>query len=101
MKAICDWGESKKDNKVKNQILASESAVSFLKYVFSKPEAFKKLPVKKNKESESLNDNIIDISKKNSSNNNESINMYNNQVENMFVAQNATINGGINFGRKN
>lgn len=46
VKSICDWGVSKEGNKEKNQIIASESAVPLLKHIFSKANAFDKLPIK-------------------------------------------------------
>lgn len=105
VKAICDWGVSKDGNKTENQIVASESAVSFLKYVFSKSEAFDKLPIKSNNDSVLLNNSITDAAKPSANKNNEqpqdnSFNVSGNKAENMFVAQNVTINGGLNFGRK-
>jgi hypothetical protein len=105
VKAICDWGVSKAGNKAENQIVASESAVAFLRYIFSKPEAFDKLPVKRNNESGLPTGTITDVTKPGASENNEqsrhnSFNVSNNKAENMFVAEIATINGGLNFGRK-
>lgn len=45
VKGICDWGESKQTpSKEADQILAAQSAVSFIKHVFSDPRAFDKLP---------------------------------------------------------
>ena len=82
VKAICDWGMSKEGNKTENQIIASESAASFLKYIFSRPEAFDKLPVKQGNEKTQ----------------HDTLTVSNNYAENIFVAQSAVIDGGINFG---
>jgi len=83
VKAICDWGVNKAGNKTENQIIASESSASLLRYIFSKPDAFDKLPSQKSKtiggtgllgsveinyvEGDSLNDNAqkIDFGRKN------------------------------------
>lgn len=96
VKAICDWGLSKSENKSENQIAASESAVSLLRYIFSQPKAFDKLPVNGNQKKEFESDDIT----KSATSKDCSLNIYNNKTENMFVAQNVTVNGGVNFGRK-
>lgn len=104
IKAICDWGVYKEGNKSENQIIASESAASLLRYVFSKSDAFDKLPINQNNKSRLTPDNTTDVTKMDSSNNEKpsrgSLSVSGNQAENFFVAQNATINGGINLGRK-
>jgi Nucleoside phosphorylase len=105
VKAICDWGVSKAGNKAANQIVASESAVSFLRHIFLKPEAFDKLPTNRNNESGLPTGTITDVPKPGASENNEqsrhdSINVSDNKAENMVIARNVTINGGLNFGRK-
>lgn len=102
VKAICDWGVSKNINKTKNQIIASKSAVSFLKYIFSKPESFDKLPSRQNNESKHIiNDTNESILNKNIEQpKGSSFNVFNNKSENMFVAQSVTIDGGISFGKK-
>jgi len=58
VKAICDWGMSKSKNKQENQIIAAESAVSLLKHIFSKPEAFDKLPVRQRPHNNTGNDTM-------------------------------------------
>lgn len=105
VKAICDWGVSKEGNKDENQIIASESAVSFLRYVFSKSEAFDKLPSKRDNDSVLPTRSITNADKTGNNKNTEkpqfdSFNVSGNKAENMFIAQNVTINGGVNFGRK-
>lgn len=105
VKAICDWGVSKAGNKAANQIVASESAVSLLRYVFSKPEAFEKLPIKQNIESGFPVVPVTDVPKPGASENNEqsrrdSINVSDNKADNIVIVKNVTINGGLNFGRK-
>jgi nucleoside phosphorylase len=45
IKAICDWGENKNNpNKERDQLTAARAAISMLKHVFSKENAFDKLP---------------------------------------------------------
>ncbi|WP_343246851.1 hypothetical protein [Diplocloster hominis] len=45
VKAICDWADgTKSENKNQNQMIAAESAVSFLNHIFTSPEAFEKIP---------------------------------------------------------
>lgn len=85
VKSICDWGINKAGNKTENQIAAAESAVSLLKYIFSKPEAFDKLPMNQT-DSRETQDNKFTIS--------------GNKAKNMFISQNATVNGGVIFGGK-
>lgn len=103
VKAICDWGTNKQIDKEYNQIQAAESAVNYLKYIFSKPEAFDKLPI--NKKRDDVHGNI-DNYEKNRINSDiqigksSIINIIDNKSENMFIASNVTINGGINIGRK-
>lgn len=47
VKAICDWGEKKTNpHKEDDQLTASRSVVSLLKHVFSREDAFDKLPEK-------------------------------------------------------
>ena len=47
VKGICDWGDGNTNqNKQLNQIVASRSAVSLLRHVFSNPNVFDKLPTK-------------------------------------------------------
>ena len=48
VKGICDWGDgTTSQDKLENQKIAAESAVSLLMYIFSNPVAFNKLPKNK------------------------------------------------------
>lgn len=96
VKSICDWGVSKEDNKTENQIIASKSAASLMKHVFSKSDAFNKMPKKQyTTHTTESKENIMDKPPVYNS-----INISDNKSDNIIVSQNTTINGGINLGRK-
>lgn len=100
VKAICDWGVNKKSNKDENQIIASKSVVSFLKYVFSKSESFDKLPIRQKNKDTIINDINKSFLNKNTEQSSNSFNVFDNKSENMLVVKDVTINGGISFGKK-
>lgn len=105
VKGICDWGIHKAENKTENQIVAAEATISFLKYIFSKPEAFDKLPVQQKPEIEAIKDrstNIKEYAPVKAAKESEDGSFYisENKAGTMIVGKNLTINGGINLNGK-
>ncbi len=97
VKAICDWGENKGSNKRENQITASESAASFLRHVFSKPEAFDKLPSKQDPNSRSGEHKQGNTNKPSGQG---LMQVCGNSADTIIATQGSVIYGGINFGGK-
>lgn len=105
VKGICDWGIHKEENKTENQIVAAEATISFLKYIFSKPEAFDRLPVQQEPEIESIKERSTNITeyaplKVTKKSKGGSFYVSENKAGTMIVGKNLTINGGINLNGK-
>ena len=93
VKAICDWADgTKSTKKEKNQIIAAESAVSFLNHIFTDSKSLEKIS---RLSLSSNNDNDL-CTKSNSS-----LNIHDNGTVNVSSISGCTINGGIHFGGKN